>query len=202
MWVPIALSRDIPAGVTRAIILDGYELVAWRGDGGAVQVWEDRCPHRGTRLSYGFVRGDRLNCLYHGWEYGTGASCHRIPAHPDLAVPATIRAKAYAATESGGMVLVELSAPGVPPVLLAGLPVATLAVSAGIDTVFAHLEPRPLLDVQAFETTLEGVALTIGWHAPQPGRVMLHVVARDVGVESKALIALHRLRAACEGKAS
>ena len=80
-WTPIALGRDVPAGVTRAVLLDGRELVIWRGNGGA-HVWEDRCPHRGMRLSLGFVRDNSLNCLYHGWQYGASSSCIRIPAHP------------------------------------------------------------------------------------------------------------------------
>src|ERR1700712_4572612 len=117
MWVPIALSRDVPKGVTRAVILDGEELVAWRAEAGTMQVWEDRCPHRGMRLSYGFIRGERLNCLYHGWEYGADASCRRIPAHPDLTVPPTIKAKAYEATESGGLVLANLDGAGPPSVI-------------------------------------------------------------------------------------
>ena len=45
-------------------------------------VWEDRCPHRGMRLSMGFVRSDRIACLYHGWQYGTDGHCLYIPAHP------------------------------------------------------------------------------------------------------------------------
>ena len=61
MWVPIALGRDVPRATTRAVILGGEELVAWRAEGGAVAIWEDRCPHRGMRLSFGFVRGD--SCL-------------------------------------------------------------------------------------------------------------------------------------------
>jgi phenylpropionate dioxygenase-like ring-hydroxylating dioxygenase large terminal subunit len=104
MWTPIALSRDIPNGSTRAVILDGRELVIWRAESGAARVWEDRCPHRGMRLSFGFVRGETLNCLYHGWQYGASGSCRKIPAHPDLTVPPTIRANAYASTETGGFI--------------------------------------------------------------------------------------------------
>ena len=80
-WIPIALSRDVPVGVTRAVIVDTREVMIWRGEDGVAQVWEDRCPHRGMRLSLGFVRGNALNCLYHGWQYGAGANCLRIPAH-------------------------------------------------------------------------------------------------------------------------
>jgi len=203
MWVPVALSRDVPRGNTRAVTLEGLELAVWRGDTGGVQVWEDRCPHRGMRLSFGFVRGDTLNCLYHGWQYGPNASCTRIPAHPDLAVPATIRAKAFAATETGGMIMVNLGESNPQPLILAGLPVASMAIGSDIETVRQLLETTtPVEDVQAFETELEGVALTIGWHSSRPGHVMLHAVARDPGTESKAIVALHHLRAAAERRSA
>ena len=200
MWVPIALSRDIPRGVTRAVILEGKELVIWRGEAGSAQVWEDRCPHRGMRLSFGFVRGNSLNCLYHGWEYGAGASCGRIPAHPDLIVPPTIKAKAFASTETGGMIWVNLGeTPETPPVFLAGRPIASLAIASDIGTVLALAGGMPQAGVQLFETSLDGVPLSIGWHMPAPGKVMLHVVALDPGnVESRALVALHQLRAQAE----
>ena len=199
MWVPIALSRDIPKGTTRAVLLEAEELVVWRGEGGSVQVWEDRCPHRGMRLSFGFVRGDALNCLYHGWEYGAGASCRRIPAHPGLTVPSTIRANAYAATETGSMVFVDRNGNGgPPPVVLAGLPVASHAVAAPAETLFQLVPATPHPDAQLVEVTLDGVRLHLGWHVPGPGRIMLHAVALDPGVESRAVIALHKLRAAAE----
>lgn len=202
MWVPIALSRDIPEGVTRAVILDGQELVAWRDQSGSMQVWEDRCPHRGMRLSYGFVRGDRLNCLYHGWEYGADASCHRIPAHPDLAVPATIRVKAFAAAEIGGMVLVELSGSRPAFARPSGAPVASIALDADIGTVLEACRPQPLSELQAFEVTLDGLKLTVGWHVVRVGHIMLHAVADQSGTEARALAALHRLRTTIERRAA
>jgi nitrite reductase/ring-hydroxylating ferredoxin subunit len=201
-WIPLALSRDIPSGATRAVILDGQELVLWRGDAGTVQIWEDRCPHRGMRLSLGFVRGNSLNCLYHGWQYDAGSRCMKIPAHPDLEVPPSIKANAFEATESGGLILLNQGTAELPPVVLAGLPVASLAIDADIGTLLQLTEARPLAGLQAFETLLEGVALTIGWHLSRPSHVMLHVVARDPNTESRALVALHRLRAAAERQAA
>ena len=100
-WTAIALSRDVPPENTRAVKVDGREIVIWRGADGEAHVWEDRCPHRGMRLSFGFVRGTVLNCLYHGWRYGASGSCAGIPAHPDLTVPPTIKANAFPVRESG-----------------------------------------------------------------------------------------------------
>ncbi len=68
--------------------LAGYELVVWRAEDGAINVWENRCPHRGVRLSMGHHRGDVLQCQYHGWQFGSGdGACRFVPAHPDAAPP-------------------------------------------------------------------------------------------------------------------
>jgi nitrite reductase/ring-hydroxylating ferredoxin subunit len=200
MWIPIALSRDIPEGVTRAVILEGRELVIWRSESGVAQVWEDRCPHRGMRLSFGFVRGETLNCLYHGWQYGASASCQRIPAHPDLTVPPTIRANAYVSAETGGLILVNFDAePGPPPVLLAGRPIASLAIATVPERIDELAAGTPIDSVQGLAAVIDGVDVTLGWHVSGPGRLMLHAVALNPGnVESRVLVALHKLRAAAE----
>jgi nitrite reductase/ring-hydroxylating ferredoxin subunit len=103
-WIPVALSADIEAGTSAGTLVHGEERVVWRDDKGAIHVWEDRCPHRGMRMSFGFVRGDHIACLYHGWRYDTGGQCRYIPAHPDLEVPQTIKVPTFAATEHAGIV--------------------------------------------------------------------------------------------------
>lgn len=202
MWTPIALSRDAPRGVTRAVILGGQELVIWRSESGALQVWEDRCPHRGMRLSFGFVRGEALNCLYHGWQYGADGPCKRIPAHPDLSVPTTIRANAYASAETGGFILVETGTkPGPTPVLLAGRPIASLAIATNEDRLKELVTGTPLDSVQGIGATIDGISVNIGWHVVGPDRLMLHAVAVDPSdVETRVLLALHKIRATAEAK--
>lgn len=103
-WYPVALSADLEPGTSTGTRLQGRELVVWRDDAGVAHVWEDRCPHRGMRLSFGFVRGDRIACLYHGWQFDAGGFCRFIPAHPHLAVPPTITVERFASAESLGMV--------------------------------------------------------------------------------------------------
>jgi nitrite reductase/ring-hydroxylating ferredoxin subunit len=103
-WIPVALSADIEAGTSAGTLINGEERVVWRDDKGAIHVWEDRCPHRGMRMSFGFVRGDHIACLYHGWRYDAGGQCRYIPAHPDLEVPKTIKVPTFAATERAGIV--------------------------------------------------------------------------------------------------
>jgi nitrite reductase/ring-hydroxylating ferredoxin subunit len=202
MWIPISLSRDVPRSATRAVILDGRELVVWRAESGVAQVWEDRCPHRGMRLSFGFVRGETLNCLYHGWQYGTSASCQAIPAHPDLDVPPTIKANCYPSAETGGFILVSMDAePGPSPLLLAGRPIASLAIATSRETIVGLITGTALDNVQGVSAVLDGITVNVCWHVTGPNRLMLHAVAVDPGdVETRVLLALHRLRAEAERK--
>lgn len=104
LWIPVALSADIEAGTSAGTLVNGEERVVWRDEKGEIHVWEDRCPHRGMRMSFGFVRGDHIACLYHGWRYDTGGQCRYIPAHPDLDVPQTIKVPTFAATERAGII--------------------------------------------------------------------------------------------------
>jgi nitrite reductase/ring-hydroxylating ferredoxin subunit len=103
-WYAVSLSTGIDAGRSAGTQLFGKEIVLWRDIHGVAHAWEDRCPHRGMRLSFGFVRGDRIACLYHGWQYDAAGQCRFIPAHPELAVPSTIRASTYFCQERLGMV--------------------------------------------------------------------------------------------------
>jgi hypothetical protein len=66
------------------------------------------------KLSFGFVRGDHIACLYHGWQYNRAGHCQYIPAHPDLAVPDTIKVPVYPVQERGGMMWTNLSQTPVP----------------------------------------------------------------------------------------
>lgn len=111
-WYPLALARDIAPGTSAGTRVEGKEFVAWRDDKGASHVWEDRCPHRGMKLSFGFVRGDHIACLYHGWQYDTAGQCRYIPAHPDLEVPKTIKVPTFGVVEVGGMIWANFDAEG------------------------------------------------------------------------------------------
>jgi nitrite reductase/ring-hydroxylating ferredoxin subunit len=142
-WVPVALSVDVPAGAACPAVVDDAEIVVWRTASGRVQVWVDRCPHRGMRFSFGFVRGEEIACLYHGWQFAADGGCTRIPAHPDLTPPATICSDAYPSREADGLVWFwpeRGATPDAPPPSLAGLaPVRSLTVRAPAGMVLAAL---------------------------------------------------------------
>ena len=75
-----------------------------------MNAWENRCPHRGVRLSIGTNLGHALKCRYHGWTYESGsARCIAIPCHPRLTPAAAIRVRAYPCMERRGHVWVRLA---------------------------------------------------------------------------------------------
>lgn len=121
-WMPVMLSQDVVDGSAAPAQRDAQDLVVWRTASGRISAWADRCPHRGMRLSHGFVRGDFLSCIYHGWRYAGDGQCHKIPAHPGLTPPDAIRANVFAVAEASGVVWVgaEREPPAAPPPDFAG----------------------------------------------------------------------------------
>jgi phenylpropionate dioxygenase-like ring-hydroxylating dioxygenase large terminal subunit len=105
-WHPVAATASLAAGVSLAVKLLGREIVVWRTGDGAVHAADDRCPHRGTRLSIGRVDGQEIVCAYHGWRFGPGGHCVRVPAHPDFVPPETTRLTSHHAVDRYGLVWV------------------------------------------------------------------------------------------------
>jgi nitrite reductase/ring-hydroxylating ferredoxin subunit len=110
-WFPVARSAEIaPRHVAQAQLL-GREIALWRSDAGAVNAWENRCPHRGVRLSIGYNMGNELRCQYHGWRFAAGSGqCTLIPAHPTQKPASGIRVGVYAVVERYHLVWVNLDA--------------------------------------------------------------------------------------------
>lgn len=104
-WYPIASSDDLPFRHIYQGQLLGRELAVWRADDGNVNVWENRCLHRGVRLSIGINEGAELKCQYHGWRYANRtAGCTYIPAHPADAPARSIQNRTYPVREAYGLV--------------------------------------------------------------------------------------------------
>jgi phenylpropionate dioxygenase-like ring-hydroxylating dioxygenase large terminal subunit len=114
-WYPVAWSEDVQDIPIAATLLD-EELVIFRTSGGVV-VAKDICLHRGSRLTLGWLDGDELVCRYHGWRYGEGGRCTRIPSQPpDRKISPRARLFAHPAVERYGVVWTCLGEPtrGVP----------------------------------------------------------------------------------------
>ena len=109
-WFPVArVEEAVPRHVVQAQLL-GQEVAVWRDDAGRINAWENRCPHRGVRLSIGLNDGKQLRCQYHGWRYASGSGqCTFIPAHPSQKPASVIRVKTFSVAERYGFIWVNLA---------------------------------------------------------------------------------------------
>jgi len=137
-WTPVALSADLPAGTVMPARTPAGPIALWRSQSGRAAASADRCPHRGMRLSHGFVRGEALSCIYHGWSYARAGNCLRIPAHPGLAPPETIRVETHEVEECDGVIWVAVGEPTAQPPRLEGVvPLRSLTAHTGVAAVEA-----------------------------------------------------------------
>ncbi len=79
-WQPIALVREYTPGSAKRIKMLGNFYTLYRGENGEMKLVQDRCPHRGTSLAYGWVEGSSIRCRYHGWKFGADGQGEDFPA--------------------------------------------------------------------------------------------------------------------------
>ncbi|HEY8694976.1 MAG TPA: Rieske 2Fe-2S domain-containing protein, partial [Chloroflexota bacterium] len=82
-WQPVALSSDVQAGEAIPVRIMSEDLTLYRGQGGQAHLISDRCAHRGTALSVGWVEEDCVRCFYHGWKYDATGQCVEMPAEAE-----------------------------------------------------------------------------------------------------------------------
>jgi len=203
-WHPVALSGAIDPGTSAGTHIDGEEYVVWRDNAGVPHVWQDRCPHRGMKLSFGFVRGDHIACLYHGWQYDTGGQCRYIPAHPDLDVPKTITVPVFKAAEAAGIIWASTD-PAADAAALDALPkvttqVGTFYVAAGRDIAIAALAAALGSDATtgssndgALRMNVDGTTVLIAVQPLSPDRTAFHVVAEGGNLPAETREKIYRL---------
>lgn len=150
--MPIALSDQLAAGGVMRVVLGDQDFATWRGHDGKVRTFDNRCPHRGMRLSHGFVRGNRLSCLYHGWQYGGTGSCKHIPAHPDLTPPEALGATSISCVEFDGLIWLSTTESEFSKKdAFSGIGVRSIAFDCGVEDLKAQLQELN------FNTDVEGL---------------------------------------------
>jgi phenylpropionate dioxygenase-like ring-hydroxylating dioxygenase large terminal subunit len=110
-WYVACLSRQLRAKPL-AVSLLGTPIVLYRGADGNAAALLDRCPHRNAPLSIGSIRGENLQCAYHGWEFDRTGACKHVPGLPDTVERKSRSVPAFPILELDGCVWVYAK-PGV-----------------------------------------------------------------------------------------
>jgi vanillate O-demethylase monooxygenase subunit len=98
-WYVAAWSDDLSDGQLLARTILKQPVVLYRKSDGSVAALEDRCPHRFAPLHMGkIVRGDRVQCPYHGLEFDGSGACVLNP-HGTKNIPSRARVRSYPVIE-------------------------------------------------------------------------------------------------------
>lgn len=155
-WWPVA-TTGLDSQGPQALMLLGRELVLWRNDRGEPSLMEDRCPHRGARLSLGRCRDNTLQCPYHGWRFAPDGRCVVIPAQPGFMPPASSGVTSYPLRVEHGLLWADLSGAaqhGPPP--LAGVAARRLVYGPFDVATSAPRAVENFLDTSHFAFVHEG----------------------------------------------
>ena len=109
-WHPVCTEDELAGadGGVLGVRLLGRELVVADLGGGRLACLVDRCPHRSTRLSAGWVEHGTLRCAYHGWRFAADGRCVEIPSAPGIPVPPLACQSSYSVERHHGLVWVRL----------------------------------------------------------------------------------------------
>ena len=107
-WYPICTSEELQHETPVRAELLGVRLVAFRDGDGNAHVLSDTCIHRGASLSKGKVVDGKIQCPYHGWQYGGDGKCAKIPVQKDKKPPGRAKVDSYPVHERYGVVFAFL----------------------------------------------------------------------------------------------
>jgi 5,5'-dehydrodivanillate O-demethylase len=106
-WQPIAVADSIAPGTARALRVLSEDLTLYRGQKGTPFLIGAHCAHRCTVLHTGWVEGDQIRCMYHGWRYDGNGQCTEMPAERQ-ANSELVKIEGYPVYEYAGLLFAYL----------------------------------------------------------------------------------------------
>lgn len=197
-WQPVFLSKKLEKGQVKPVKVMGEELAIYRGDSGEVHLVGGLCPHRRTLLHTGWVQGDKLRCMYHGWQFDGQGRCVERPAE-DSSRNSSVSIPGYPTHEYADLVFAYMGE-GEPPEF--DLPRKGALERPGV-LLFAREEPWPCSWLQMVENSLDAVHVSFVHHwgtigtfgeAVDPVVPKLEYVETDAGVRQTATRSANSVR--------
>lgn len=100
-WYVAGWDREVTRELLPIQIL-GDRVALYRTEAGAPVALEDACPHRKLPLSMGRVKGDEVECGYHGLVFNNAGQCTRIPGATKI--PRALCVRSYPVVSRYGLV--------------------------------------------------------------------------------------------------
>ena len=102
-WYVAALSAEV-GRTPRAVTMLAQDIVLYRQQDGTPVALEDACPHRKLPLSMGRLKGDAIECGYHGLTFDCTGRCVLAPTQ--ARIPPYAQVRSYPVHERYGLVWV------------------------------------------------------------------------------------------------
>jgi phenylpropionate dioxygenase-like ring-hydroxylating dioxygenase large terminal subunit len=108
-WYPVAACDEVTNEQPLRVRILSLDFVAFRDTHGTAHVLSDTCIHRGAALGKGKIKGDCVQCPYHGWQYNGQGQCTLIPSQGDAGKPpARAKVDSYPVQEKYGIIFAFL----------------------------------------------------------------------------------------------
>lgn len=78
-WFFVAPSKQLKHNNLMGLQIAKQYIVFYRGEDGRVRALDGFCPHMGTDLALGKVKGKQIQCFFHHWEFNGHGECKKIP---------------------------------------------------------------------------------------------------------------------------
>ena len=118
-WYVAAFTSEIGRELVGRTIVN-VPVVLYRTEAGEAVALDGRCPHRHFPLAKGCLKGDTVECGYHGMRFGPDGQCVDVPSQDHT--PRALRVPTYRLIEHGLWLWIwvgdqELADPGLLPSL-------------------------------------------------------------------------------------
>lgn len=107
-WYVVALSPDVEHSLKPVTVL-GETIVLYRKNDGTPVALEDACPHRKLPLSMGRIKGDAVECGYHGLTFDCSGKC--IDAATQERIPPFARVRSFPVRDRYGLLWIWMGDP-------------------------------------------------------------------------------------------
>jgi phenylpropionate dioxygenase-like ring-hydroxylating dioxygenase large terminal subunit len=83
-WYMAAWDHELIDGKLMARTILEEPVLLYKGDSGKAVALDNRCCHRGAKLSNGRLEGDDVRCMYHGLKFNAAGKCIQIPGQDNI----------------------------------------------------------------------------------------------------------------------